>query len=180
MDSRGSDVDIDLESGLESGGTTSDEDGIKYPGSNERQLDKLLGKSWSGLVGLERSIRSGDSSGSHNKVLSSGGVLDDKEEMVNLAGKKMATDKRKKTSSKGSSKPPRPPRGPSLDSADIKWLREFSELAALKRQRVERLKSMRKAKADKASPLIGNLFAMVVTVLFCFVIIFQGFLGSRV
>ncbi|KAI8531716.1 hypothetical protein RHMOL_Rhmol11G0157000 [Rhododendron molle] len=172
MDARGSDVDIDLESG----GTTSDEDGVRYPGSNERHV----GKSWSGLVGLERSIRCGESSGSHNNVLSSDDVLVDNVEMVNLVGKKMVTDKRKKTSSKGSSKPPRPPRGPSLDSADMKWVREFSELAALKRKRVERLKSVRKAKADKASPLNSNLCAMVVTAIFCFVIIFQGLLGSRV
>lgn len=176
MDPRGSDVDIDLESG----GTTSDEDGIRYPGSNGRHVDKLLGKSWSGLVGLERSMRCGESSGSHNKVLSSDDVLVDNVEMVNLVGKKMATDKRKKTSSKGSSKPPRPPRGPSLDSADIKWVREFSELAALKRKRVERLKSVRKAKADKASPLNSNLCAMVVTAIFCFVIIFQGIESSGI
>ncbi|THG08890.1 hypothetical protein TEA_021722 [Camellia sinensis var. sinensis] len=172
IDSRGGDLDVDLESG----GTTSEEDG-KY-------AYKLLDRPWSELAELDGSIKGRDGSGSYNKVLNSSEVLVEDEEMmsnklgpdvVNLVDKKMEKDnKRKKTSSKIPSKPPRPPRGPSLDAADIKLVREFSELAALKRKRIERMKSLRKKKEDKPSPLNSNLFAMIVTLLFCFVIIFQG------
>ncbi|CAL5330074.1 unnamed protein product [Camellia sinensis] len=171
IDSRGGDLDVDLESG----GTTSEEDG-KY-------AYKLLDRPWSELAELDGSIKGRDGSGSYNKVLNSSEVLVEDEEMmsnklgpdvVNLVDKKMEKDnKRKKTSSKIPSKPPRPPRGPSLDAADIKLVREFSELAALKRKRIERMKSLRKKKEDKPSPLNSNLFAMIVTLLFCFVIIFQ-------
>ncbi|GMP39934.1 hypothetical protein CsSME_00010585 [Camellia sinensis var. sinensis] len=178
IDSRGGDLDVDLESG----GTTSEEDG-KY-------AYKLLDRPWSELAELDGSIKGRDGSGSYNKVLNSSEVLVEDEEMmsnklgpdvVNLVDKKMEKDnKRKKTSSKIPSKPPRPPRGPSLDAADIKLVREFSELAALKRKRIERMKSLRKKKEDKPSPLNSNLFAMIVTLLFCFVIIFQGYKQSAV
>ncbi|PSS28874.1 Pectate lyase 19 precursor [Actinidia chinensis var. chinensis] len=182
IDSRSSDLDVDLESG----GTTSEEDGIRDPSSYEKHVNKLLGRSWNGLVGP---IRGGDGSGSNEKVLNPGDVLVENveivsnklgPEMLNLVDKKMVKDKRKKTSSTVPSKPPRPPRGPSLDAADIKLVREFSELAALKRKRVERMKSLRKRKVEKASSCNSSLFAMVVTILFCLVIIFQGLLGSRV
>ncbi|GFS30725.1 hypothetical protein Acr_00g0013600 [Actinidia rufa] len=180
IDSRSSDLDVDLESG----GTTSEEDGIRDPSSYEKHVNKLLGRSWNGLVGP---ISGRDGSGSNEKVLNPGDVLVENVEiesnklglkMLNLVDKKIVKDKRKKTSSTVPSKPPRPPRGPSLDAADIKLVREFSELAALKRKRVERMKSLRKRKAEKASSCNGSLFAMVVTILFCLVIIFQGIVSS--
>ncbi|CAN1243346.1 hypothetical protein LINPERPRIM_LOCUS5647 [Linum perenne] len=89
------------------------------------------------------------------------------------------------TSSKKSPKPPRPPQGPSLDAADIKLIKEISELAMLKRARIERIKALKKAKAaakQSSTPLgscNGNLFAIVLTVLFFIVIICQG-MSSRI
>lgn len=123
-------------------------------------------------------------------VLNSGGVflenakvvIDKKldgEEAMDLVEKKTVKEKRKKTSNKKPPKPPRPPRGPSLDAADQKLIREISELAMLKRARIERVKALKKMKATKASSSNSNLFAMVFTILFCLVIVFQGMSSSR-
>jgi hypothetical protein len=60
-----------------------------------------------------------------------------------------------------------------LDAADQKLIKEISELAMLKRARIERMKALKKVKATKASSN-SNLFAMVFTILFCLVILFQG------
>ncbi|XP_035547606.1 uncharacterized protein LOC108983054 [Juglans regia] len=87
---------------------------------------------------------------------------------------KMASEKRKKASSKKPPKPPRPPTGPLLDAADMKLVREISELARLRRARIERRKEVKKMRADKASSSNDNLVALVITMLFFFVIIFQG------
>lgn len=87
---------------------------------------------------------------------------------------KKVKDKRKSTSSKKPPKPPRPPRGLSLDAADQKLIKEISELAMMKRARVERMRTLKKMKAAKASPSNSNLYATVITVLFCLVIVFQG------
>ncbi|KAK3183006.1 hypothetical protein Dsin_030292 [Dipteronia sinensis] len=75
-------------------------------------------------------------------------------------------------------KPPKPPRVPSLDAADQKLIREISELAMLKRASVERMRALRKTKAAKQSSSNSNLFAMVFTMIFCLVIIFQGMSSS--
>ncbi|KAJ4836091.1 hypothetical protein Tsubulata_029657 [Turnera subulata] len=87
--------------------------------------------------------------------------------------KVVVKEKRKKTSNKKAPKPPRPPRGPSLDAADQKLIQEISELVMLKRARVERMKALKKMKAAKASSN-SNLFAMVFTIIFCIIILFQG------
>ena len=94
-------------------------------------------------------------------------------EAANSVDNKAMKEKRKKPSNKKPSKPPRPPKGPSLDAADQKMVREIAELAMLKRARIERRKAVRKMKAAKASSN-SNLFAMVFTVFFCLVILFQG------
>uniref|UniRef100_A0A5B7BC21 Transmembrane protein n=1 Tax=Davidia involucrata TaxID=16924 RepID=A0A5B7BC21_DAVIN len=185
IDSGGSDFDVDLESG----GTTSEEDGSKDSGSSGEHAKKLLGEVWSELEGLD-GTRSVDGLSSYNKLLNSGEIsvanmqiLSDKlgQETVGFVEKKLGKEKRNKMGSKMPPKPPRPPRGPSLDAADMKLVREISELTMLKRKRMERMKALKKIKAEKASLFNGsNLFAMVITILFCFVIIFQGLLGSRV
>ncbi|RVW71579.1 hypothetical protein CK203_052650 [Vitis vinifera] len=94
-------------------------------------------------------------------------------EAMDSVDKKAVKEKRKKPSNKKSSKPPRPPKGPSLDAADQKLVREIAELAMLKRARVERRKALRKMKVAKASSN-SSLFAMVFTVFFCLVILFQA------
>uniref|UniRef100_A0A7N0VHX3 Uncharacterized protein n=1 Tax=Kalanchoe fedtschenkoi TaxID=63787 RepID=A0A7N0VHX3_KALFE len=62
----------------------------------------------------------------------------------------------------------------------MKFVREVSELAMMKRARIERMKILKQKKADKRSSSLGNILAMLITLIFCFVIIFQGLLGSRV
>ncbi|KAF8401291.1 hypothetical protein HHK36_012224 [Tetracentron sinense] len=172
----------DLTTDLESGGTTSEEDGSKESVSGVRPVKKLLGRVWNGVMNFDGSIKSEDCVSSCNYMPNPGEVftenlelLTDKksegEETVGLVEKKMVKEKRKKASSK---KPPRPPRGPSLDAADQKLVREISELAMLKRARNERMKELKKMKATKTSSSNSNLLAMIITILFCFVIIFQG------
>ncbi|KAL6526468.1 hypothetical protein OROGR_015558 [Orobanche gracilis] len=80
-------------------------------------------------------------------------------------------EKRFSLSAKKPPKPPRPPRGMSLDAADRKLVNEISELALIKRARIERMKALRKIKTAKAS--LGSI-AMVFTILFFVLIIFQG------
>lgn len=97
---------------------------------------------------------------------------------ANRAQQTPVREKRKKASNKKAPKPPRPPKAPSLDAADHKLIREISELAMLKRARIERMKALKKMKVVKSSsPSSSNtssLLAMVFTVVFFVVIIFQG------
>ncbi|KAL0299851.1 UNVERIFIED_CONTAM: hypothetical protein Scaly_2569100 [Sesamum calycinum] len=94
------------------------------------------------------------------------------------SGKKTKKEKRFSMSAKKPPKPPRPPRGLSLDAADQKLIKEISELARIKRARIERMKVLKRMKAAKVSSASasssGNLIAMLFTILFCIVIIFQG------
>ncbi|CAN0897273.1 hypothetical protein LINGRAHAP2_LOCUS19026 [Linum grandiflorum] len=78
-------------------------------------------------------------------------------------------------------KPPRPPRGPDLDDADMKLIREISEVSKVKHARMERLKSIRNKRAGDKKPEGKSstyIVAMVVTVVFFLIIVFQG-LNSR-
>ncbi|KAL6504981.1 hypothetical protein OROGR_024798 [Orobanche gracilis] len=96
-------------------------------------------------------------------------------------------DERKKA--KKAHKPPQPPRGPSLDAADMRLIKEISKIAMKKRERVERINALKKMKTTRlpssssSSPSSSlsssgsTISAMVITVLFFLVIIFQG-LGS--
>ncbi|XP_047340544.1 uncharacterized protein LOC124944112 [Impatiens glandulifera] len=84
---------------------------------------------------------------------------------------------------KSSKKPPRPPRSSkplSLDVADQKLIIEISQLIILKRARVERIKALKVKSVKAASTSVnGNLFAMICTILFCVVLIFQGVSSRR-
>ncbi|XP_042022671.1 uncharacterized protein LOC121769958 [Salvia splendens] len=86
--------------------------------------------------------------------------------------------RKERRSTMSAKKPPRPPRGLSLDAADQKLIKEISELLMMKRARIERIKALKKAKAAKgmssSASSAGNLIAMLFTLLFCIVIIFQG------
>ncbi|KAJ1414321.1 hypothetical protein SESBI_18859 [Sesbania bispinosa] len=89
-------------------------------------------------------------------------------------------EKRKKASNKKAPKPPRPPHGPTLDAADHKLIREISELAMLKRARIERMRALKKMKAAKSSSSNNSsMLAMVFTIIFCIVIIFQGMSSGK-
>ena len=93
-------------------------------------------------------------------------------EVVDFKENKTGKEKRK---TKSATKPPRPPRGLSLDAYDQKLIKEIAQLAMMKRARVERIKALKKIKAAKASSSSsGNLFAMLFTIVFFLVILFQG------
>ncbi|KAG6764047.1 hypothetical protein POTOM_031501 [Populus tomentosa] len=166
--------DRDFEFDLESGVRNSVEDSCKNAGSGVKTptkplLAKVCGAFADGTANGEERVNlcgyvsdSGGGSADHVKL--------EGEISVDQVEKKMVKEKHKKTSNK---KPPRPPRGPSLDAADQKLIKEISELAMLKRARIERMKALKKLKATKPSSN-NNLFAMVFTILFCLVILFQG------
>ncbi|KAF5198417.1 transmembrane protein [Thalictrum thalictroides] len=171
---------------LESGGITGEDEGNIDPNLGVRQEKKYLGRVSSGIISLDESIKDEHSLRSFNSVsnnsMENGESYTDKssggEENVNLLPKKLVKEKRKKGAKKPP-KPPRPPGGPSLDAADQKLVREISEFAMLKRARVERLKAQKKNRAAKASSSSSSsssssLCALIITLLFCLIIIFQG------
>uniref|UniRef100_A0A6N2LSW6 Transmembrane protein n=1 Tax=Salix viminalis TaxID=40686 RepID=A0A6N2LSW6_SALVM len=171
--------DRDLEVDLESGVKNSVEDSCKDAGSGVKTQTKSM------LAKVSGAFADGAADDEERVNLcgyvsdSGGGSVDhanlEDEIFVDQAEKKMVKEKHKKTSNK---KPPRPPRGPSLDAADQKLIQEISELAMLKRARIERMKALKKLKATTKPSSNSNLFAMVFTVLFCLVILFQG-MSSR-
>ncbi|KAI8005008.1 hypothetical protein LOK49_LG08G03360 [Camellia lanceoleosa] len=102
---------------------------------------------------------------------------DEVEDLVenNKSGK----ERRKTTSAKKPPRPPRPPKALSLDTADQKLIKEISELATMKCARIERMKALKKTKAAKASTSTCNFFAMLFTIIFCLVMLFQGMSPGR-
>ncbi|KAK2991781.1 hypothetical protein RJ640_015515 [Escallonia rubra] len=179
-------IESDLDIDLESGGNTSEEDGSKDLSLRSEHALYLLNRTWSGSEGFNGDARGGDGLSLYDEVLSSGQISAENvtmsseelgEEMVNFLQKKWAKEKRRKLNSEKPPKPPRPPGGPSLDAADMKLVKEISELTMMKRQRTARMKALKKVKAEKKKSSLSNVFAMVVTVLFCLVIIFQGLEG---
>ena len=169
----------DLIVDLERGGMTSEDDGVKDLNVGGKHARKMLGRLRSGKFGFDRSVRDMNGLGSSKNLLHYGenleiliGNVDGK--AAGMMEMEMEKDKRKKTSSKKPPKPPRPPNSPSLDAADIKLVREISELARSRRARIEQRQEKMKKRVDKASSSNANLIAFVITILFCFVIIFQG------
>ncbi|KAA8531193.1 hypothetical protein F0562_005893 [Nyssa sinensis] len=179
------DFSVDLESGR-----TSDEVESTDPVLSAKLAKTFFAKVCSGLMGVDGSVK-GEKGVSLISSMSNGSkvsqenvkLLRDKkverEEAVDIAEKKKGNENRKTISPKKPPKPPRPPRGPSLDSADQKLIKEISELVMIKCARIERMKALKKMKAVKASSSNGNLFAMLFTILFCLVIIFQGMSSRR-
>lgn len=161
-------LDVDLESG-----DTSEEDARKASSLRCEHSRNLLD-------GEDRGHMS-DSSGStddRNCSCSYEGLLSSDEnfrkEVAGMVIKTVDKDNRKKKhTSKIPPKPPRPPKGPSLNPSDIKMLKEISELN-LQRKKMERIRTMRKIKKEKTSSPSSNIFALLVTLIFFLVIIFQG------
>lgn len=137
-----------------------------------RQLSETSGKCGRSFISLAKSSSFRESFVVKNEEKLPSKVKEPKG--AGLAEKKIACKLPKKPESTRPSKPPRPPRGPSLDAADMMLVKEISELAILKRKRIERMKTLRKVKREKPSSINSSLFAMVVTILFLVVIIFQG------
>ncbi|KAK8317819.1 hypothetical protein V6Z11_A13G132600 [Gossypium hirsutum] len=95
--------------------------------------------------------------------------------------KTTTSSEKRRTSRKKPPKSPQPPRvGRSLSEVDIKLVREISKLSRLRYTRNDRRKKLEKKRVDKASSSHASVFAMIITILFICVIIFQGILGSNV
>ncbi|KAA8527347.1 hypothetical protein F0562_034938 [Nyssa sinensis] len=176
---------------LEIGATTDNDVGTTDPVSGAKLAKTFFAKVCSGLMNVDGLVKgekgvnlSGNMSNGSKVSQENVNLFIDKkvvgEEAADIADKKPGNEKHKKTSAKKPPKPPRPPRGPSLDAADQKLIKEISELVMTKRARIERMKALKKMKAAKASSSSnGNLFAMLFTILFCLVIIFQGMSSRR-
>lgn len=168
---RGKDIEVDLESGLPLIG-----DDTKYASipNTVKHGKELFGKISGGFVGSSARGEDGPSS-LYNELNLSEVYVDV------MKGTNKAKDKHKKASNNKAPKPPRPPRGPSLDAADHKLIREISELAMLKRARVERIKALKKMRNTKppSSNTSSSMLAMIFTVVFFVVIIFQGMSSGK-
>ncbi|KAK8532613.1 hypothetical protein V6N13_131927 [Hibiscus sabdariffa] len=176
----------DIEVDLESGGTTSEDERTNGNVSSILQPKRNLSGVWSDLWSFDRIVKGESGINSCSSSSSLGGVegenvefLMDKNsegeenhELVALA-ENLREAKWKKNTRKPP-KPPRPPKGPLLDAADQKLVREIADLAMRKRARMKQIKTMKRMKEEKASSSSTSLYAMVITVLFCFVILFQG------
>ncbi|XP_068668722.1 uncharacterized protein [Aristolochia californica] len=173
-------VDRDCLVDLEGGGTTSEEDGSKEMPSSERQERQVASRVWNGfMTSDELPVKGEDAVKSCNHLMNSAEVSSANVEFLSgptmsPIAKNSVTDKPTKKSHKKAAKPPRPPKPPLLDAADHKLIKEISELALLKKARIERMKALRKMRAAKSASSGSNMCAMVITVLFCLIIILQG------
>ncbi|CAK7348464.1 unnamed protein product [Dovyalis caffra] len=167
----------ELEVDLESGGTTSEEDRMSDPISASGQTKTLLKRTYTGPVGfhgLANSSNFGEVAAEDVELLidkSSEG--EEGQQNKNFVDRKDVEEKHLKKNLRKPPKPPRPPNGLSLDAADQKLMKEITELAMRKRARIERLKALKKMRAAQASSWSSSLSAMVITILFCLVIIYQ-------
>ncbi|XP_052164783.1 uncharacterized protein LOC127781781 [Oryza glaberrima] len=166
----GRDVLVDLEKGncllMREGGDN---------GTDVNMISSQVKTPWNDLIAMKDdhhipccSSRSQDFAAKSGEDRTSDGEM-----KVGLLDKSMGEKEKKKRSKK----PPRPPRPPSaspLDAADQKLISELSELASLKRARIERMKALKKMKNTKPASSIGNLVALIITIIFCLVILWQG------
>ncbi|TKY72475.1 hypothetical protein E2542_SST01216 [Spatholobus suberectus] len=183
------DAEVDLESGLPLIGDDSKK--VSTP-SGAKQGKTLFAKVSGGFVG--GSVKGDDGQSiccneSHLSGVSADVVKVTSKPMMgkdsaNCAQQTAVKEKRKKACNKKAPKPPRPPQAPSLDAADHKLIREISEFAMLKRARIERMKALKKMKIAKSSSSssssnTSSLLAMVFTVVFFIVIVFQGMSSGK-
>ncbi|KAE8664902.1 hypothetical protein F3Y22_tig00112738pilonHSYRG00884 [Hibiscus syriacus] len=177
----------DVEIDLERGGTTSEDERTKDDVSQSLQTKRTLSGVWSDLWSFNRIVKGESGINSCGSTSSFGAVPDENAEFLTdknsegeenheplaLAEKNIREVKCKKTNTRKPPKPPRPPKGPMLDAADQKLVREIAELAMRKRARMKRIKTMKRMKEAKASSSSTSRYAMVITILICFIILFQ-------
>ncbi|KAK4406911.1 hypothetical protein Sango_0272100 [Sesamum angolense] len=198
--SKAKDVVVDIESGEASHGANVKRDPISSKA--KKSLNRLVG----GILGYNKSAES-EANIKADAISAGGLLDDPHETTalladnnpgqqpcqgpLPLAEKDHEKERRKAGKVKKAPKPPRPPKGPSLDAADMRLIKEISKIAMKKRERIERLKAYRKMKAARLPPPSsssssssafspssgGTISAMVITILFILVLIFQG-LGS--
>lgn len=157
---------------LEKGNTTL----VNEEGSRVANATNLLSSVWNRFLSSNRSTKSEENVSSENHHLN-GEILVDKIYRVGgevALGKQAVGKKPKKNSCKKPPKPPRAPRPPSLDAADQKLIRELSKMAVMKRARIERIKALKRTKNAKLPSFSSNMFAFIITICFCSVIIWQG------
>ncbi|KAK8913787.1 hypothetical protein KSP39_PZI023836 [Platanthera zijinensis] len=136
---------------------------------------KFFNKVWSGLVGCDGSNRGEEAMEFENRLNKFAEIQLENGEAMSVYKKIGGVEKPKKKGYKKPPKPPRPPRPLSVDLADQKLVREITEIAMLKRARVERMRALKKTKNGKGSASsAGNGFALLITLVFCIVIIWQG------
>lgn len=184
----------DIEVDLESGGINSEDERTKDRVPSNLQTKRTLSGVWSDLLSFDKIGKGESSMNSCSSSSSFGGGVEgenmeclvdknsegeENHELMAVAEKNLAEVKCKKKSTRKPPKPPRPPKGPLLDAADQKLVREIAELAMRKRARMKRIKTLRRMKEAKASSSSSGLYAMVITVLFCFVLLFQGICSRR-
>uniref|UniRef100_A0A6M2EJB2 Uncharacterized protein n=1 Tax=Populus davidiana TaxID=266767 RepID=A0A6M2EJB2_9ROSI len=176
--SRGRELEVDLESG----GTTNEEDKMSDPISANGQTKTILKRACTGPVGFHRLANSSNFSDlaadNVELLIDNNSEGEDGKQNVTFVDRKDVVEKRIKKNLKKPPKPPRPPKGLSLDAADQKLMKEITELAMRKRARIERLKALKKMRAAKTSSWSSSLSAMVITIVFCLIIIYQG-ISSR-
>ncbi|KAJ0112315.1 hypothetical protein Patl1_00849 [Pistacia atlantica] len=171
----------DLEADLESGETTSEEDRTKDPVSANRQTNIIFNWIWTGQFSSDGFVR-GKGGNLYSNSSKFGEAAGENVELLidkNSEEKKCVEGKRKKTNSRKPPKPPRPPKGPTLDAADQKLVREIADLAMRKRARSERIKALKRMKAAKAPASNSTVFAMIITLIFCLIIVFQGIVALK-
>ncbi|GLU07230.1 hypothetical protein SLE2022_241950 [Rubroshorea leprosula] len=172
----------ELKVDIESGGTSSEDERTN---DNVSENGRTFNRVWSGLLSFDVLARGESAINSCSSSSSSCGLdnknmelLVDKNLVESLEHKalveKTGEEKQKKTNIRKPPKPPRPPKGPILDAADQKLVREIAELAMRKRARIKRIQALKKMKAAKSSSTSSSLSALIVTLLFCLVITFQG------
>ncbi|KAJ9171701.1 hypothetical protein P3X46_015025 [Hevea brasiliensis] len=168
----------ELEVDLESGGTTSEEDGINELVSANKQNKKLLNSVCCGPSSFDRLGNSSkfgeDADESVEFLLDKNSEGEQGRQQFPFMNEKIVEGKQKKKNSRKAPKPPKPPKGPSLDAADQKLVQEITEIAMRKRARIERIRVLKKKRATKSSSWNSSLYAMAFTVLFCLILIFQG------
>lgn len=183
ISSRARDIVVDLRNCNE---TMSKEDGGRDP---VKQANKQCTRVNSEGLSSDASVKEEDGVCLINNLVTYGNTTNANVELLidigprreesqkngNIAKKKYVNEKHKKANSRKPPKPPRPSKGPFLDAADQKFVREISELAMRRRARIERIKELKKKKAVKGSST-GNssISAMIITLLFFIVIVFQG------
>ncbi|XP_042401629.1 uncharacterized protein LOC121991690 [Zingiber officinale] len=168
---------VDLECGMSS--LMQPQEGANEMGSSSGQEKNALNRESGGFVGINElygeqvpNITELPVTHAHSN---SGASLNRREGEEKQSLFKLGAEKIKKTRCKKPPKPPRPPTSTPLDATDLKMIREISELAMMKRARIERMKN--KKKNAKSSSSNGNLCAMVVTIIFCLLLIWQGALS---
>lgn len=161
------------ETDLEMGGACNNIDINGGEANGNHRMKELYSEGSNGGVKFEERLTSsiGTSCGDDAEKVK---LMVVEEKSGDVLEKKVVKERPKAMSAKKPPKPPRPPRGLSLDSSDQKLIRELHELAKLKRARVERMKAWKKAKETKVASSKNQLFATLLTVLFCLVVLFQG------